>query len=116
MSCCSSLAPNVATYAEWEHYVEDVPWNIFDVQSRRSASSLKRLLEDRQERFGILRQRKSAVRDQTRGIVQEGDEVRFTSATLGHRDAGSVHDIAHPQLPGVSEGEFAPILRVGLIG
>ena len=53
--------------------------------------------------------------DDPGGIVDEGDEVGL-SALAPVADLGSVHDIAHPQLAGVAEGESSPVGGDGVAG
>ena len=67
-------------------------------------------LEHRQEGGGVLRQGKGGVGHDPGGIVDEGDQVGLALGTIAHQDARPVHHIAHPHLPGLGEGEAAPIL------
>src|ERR1700676_708197 len=110
---CAGLAPDGATYCDWEHYVEYVAWHMFDVQALRNATTHERLLEHGQEGLGVLGQRKRAVGHDAGGVVEEGDEIGLAPPVPRDGDAGSVHNIAHPQLAGVDEGEATPVLSTG---
>ena len=50
---------------------------------------------------------KAAKGDDAGGVVDEGDEGAL-SPRSPVAELGPVHDIAHPQLAGVAEGEAAP--------
>ncbi len=47
--------------------------------------------------------------DDPRSIVEEGDQIGLATSSVADQDFGAVHDIAHPQLAGLLEGEAAPI-------
>ena len=71
------------------------------------------VLEHGQERGGVLGE--GGEGDDTGGIVDEGDEegLATPAAVTGLRP---VHDIAHPHLPGIPEGEPSPVGGDGLTG
>ena len=50
-----------------------------------------------------------------RSIVEKRDEEGL-AAPAPITDLGAVHDVAHPQLPGIAEGESSPVGRGGLAG
>ena len=83
---------------------------VVHVQALWNAAAHERLLEYRQERLGVLRHRKCAVGNHAGGIVEEGDEIALAPCAPGDCDAGTMHDIAHPELAGMDEGEAPPIL------
>jgi hypothetical protein len=82
---------------------------VVHIQALRQSAAQDGLAEHRQEGLGVLRQGKGGRGDDPGGIVDEGDQVGLTPGAITHRNARPVHDIAHPQLPGLGEGEAAPV-------
>ena len=91
---------------------------VVHVQALRDAAAQQGLLEHGQERLGVLGHGEGAVRHDTGGVVEEGDQVGLAPrAGARQQHAGAVHDVAHPQLSGVREGEAAPVLSgLGVAG
>ena len=89
---------------------------VIDVQALRQSTAHQRMLEHRQERGGVLGQGERGVGHHAGGVVEEGDEVGLAPGAPGDGHGRTMHDIAHPQLAGVREGEAAPIGGRGGIG
>ena len=70
--------------------------------------------EDRQEGGDLLREGKCGVGDHTGGVVEKGNQVGFALAPAIGEHAGAVHDVAHPQLPGVLEGKAGEMINAGM--
>ena len=87
---------------------------VVDVESRGQASAQDRLLEHRQEDRGVLGEGEGGEGDDAGGVVDEGDQVGLAAAAAVG-DGRAVHDVAHPQLAGVSVGE-APSVGHRLLG
>ena len=86
--------------------------SVVDVQAGREAAPDQRVLEHRQERRSVLRHGEGGERDDAGGVVDEGDQVGLAPGSAVP-DLGSVHDVAHPHLAGMPEGEAAAIRPVG---
>ena len=85
---------------------------VVDVDALGQPSAPDRVLEHGQERGDALAAREGGVRDQARGIVEQGDEVRLVATPIVRvEDARAVHHIAHPQLVRRVEGEAAAVGR-----
>ena len=95
--------------------VRAVVGTVIDVKSQRQAPAGERALEHRQERGGALGEVEGGEGEHAGGIVDEGHEEGL-SAPAPIADLRSVHDIAHPQLAGVAEGEASPVDGDGLAG
>ena len=81
---------------------------IIDVEARRNSAADKGVLEHRQEGLDVLGQGEGGKRDDAGGVVDEGDEVGLAPGSAVS-DLGPVHDVAHPQLAGLLEGEAAAV-------
>ena len=88
---------------------------VVDVEPQRKPAAGERALEHRQERGGALGEVEGGEGEHAGGIVDEGHEEGL-SASAPIADLRSVHDIAHPQLAGVAEGEASPVDGDGLAG
>ena len=55
------------------------------------------------------------MRDDPGRVVDEGDQVGLALGALSDQDTGAVHDITHPQLPGLGEGEAAAVMIARLL-
>ena len=78
------------------------------IEPSRESAPGDGLLEHGQERGGVLGVREGGEGDDPGGVVEEGDEEGLSaSAPVAH--LRPVHDIAHPQLAGVAEGEAPPV-------
>ena len=64
--------------------------------------------EHRQEGLDVLGGVEGGEGDDAGCVVDEGDEVGL-AAGFAVADFGPVHDVAHPQLAGVPEGEAAAV-------
>ena len=64
---------------------------------------------------GVFGEGEGGEGDDPGGIVDEGDEEGL-SALAPVADLGSVHDVGHPQLAGVAEGESSPVGGDGVAG
>ena len=95
--------------------VRAVVGTVIDVKSQRQAPAGERALEHRQERGGALGEVEGGEGERAGGIVDKGNEEGL-SAPAPIADLRSVHDIAHPQLAGVAEGEASPVDGDGLAG
>ena len=76
------------------------------------------MLEHGQELLGTLGEGEAGLRDDAGGVIYEGDQVGFAPPALVvavAADGRAVHDIAHPQFPGVTVGEAAPVLGRRLV-
>ena len=82
--------------------------SVIDVKTRRQTAPDQRVLEDRQEGLDVLGHGEGGEGDDAGGVVDEGDQVGLAAAAAVP-DLGPVHDVAHPQLAGVLEGEAAAI-------
>ena len=95
--------------------VEYVPWHIFDEQSHREPPARDGLFEHGQERGGVLRVGEGGEGNHPGGVVDERNEEGLSApAPVG--DLRSVHDIAHPKLPGVAVREASPVGGGGVAG
>jgi len=83
---------------------------VVHIQALRQSAAQDRLLEHRQKGLGVLRQGKGGIRNDPGGIVDEGDQVGLAPDAPPYPDAWPVHHIAHPQLPGLGEGEAAAVV------
>ena len=81
----------------------------------RQAATDQCLLEHRQEGGGVLPAGKGGVGDDAGGVVDEGDQVGLVAPATG-ANLGAVHDIAHPHLASVFEGEAAAVDAKRLVG
>ena len=88
---------------------------VVDVEPGGQAAPRDGLLEHGQQRGGVLRVGEGGEEDDAGGVVDERDEERL-SAPAPVADFGAVHHIAHPKLPGVTEGEPSPVGSDGLTG
>ena len=95
--------------------VRAVVGTVVDVEPQRKPAAGERALEHRQERGGALGEVEGGEGERAGGIVDEGHEEGL-SASAPIADLRSVHDIAHPQLAGVAEGEASPVDGDGLAG
>ncbi len=75
---------------------------------RRRAAAEHGLLQHRQEGGGALGEGEGGVGDHPRRVVDERDEVRL-ALLAGDGDGRAVHDVAHPQVARLLEGE-APVV------
>ena len=81
---------------------------VVDIQALRQAAADQRVLEHGQEGLDVLGHGEGGEGDDPGGVVDEGDEVGLATAPAV-ADLGPVHDVAHPQLAGLAEGEAAPV-------
>ena len=88
---------------------------VVDVQPGGQAAPRDGVLEHGQERGGVLRVGEGGEGDDAGGVVDERDEEGL-AAPARVADFGAVHHVAHPQLPGVAEGESSPVGGDGLTG
>ena len=95
--------------------VRAVVGTVVDVEPQRKSPAGECALEHRQERGGALGEVEGGEGEHAGGIVDEGHEEGL-SASAPIADLRSVHDIAHPQLAGVAEGEASPVDGDGLAG
>ena len=56
------------------------------------------------------------MRDHPRGIVDKGDQVGLALDPFADHHARPMHDVAHPQLARVGEGEAAPVMITAIAG
>ena len=81
---------------------------IVDVEALGQPAADKGVLEHGQEGLNVLGGGEGGEGDDAGGVVDEGNEVGLAPA-LAEPDLGPVHDVAHPQLAGVAEGEAAAV-------
>ena len=81
---------------------------IVDVEALGQPAADKGVLEHGQEGLHVLGGGEGGEGDDAGGVVDEGNEVGLAPAPA-EPDLGPVHDVAHPQLAGVAEGEAAAV-------
>ena len=81
---------------------------VVDVEALGQPAADEGVPEHRQEGLGVLGGGEGGEGDDAGGVVDEGDEVGLAAATAVP-DLWPVHDVAHPQLAGVAEGEAAAV-------
>src|SRR6266545_4357478 len=101
MSVMPSFAQTSASW--WER--KALP---LSTKRRRRAAAEHGLLQHRQEGGGALGEGEGGVGDHPRRVVDERDEVRL-ALLAGDGDGRAVHDVAHPQVARLLEGE-APVV------
>ena len=89
---------------------------VVDVEPLGDAAAQDGLLEHGQEGGGVLGEREGGVGHDAGGVVEKRDEVGSCACACRRRDRGAVHDVAHPELVGLLEGEAAAVLAVGSLG
>ena len=88
------------------------------VQSLRDAAFEQGLAQDGQERLGAFGEGEGGVRDDARGIVNDGQQVGLAPPppVVGiAADLGAMHAIGHPQRARVGVAEAAPVAAVGTV-
>ena len=81
---------------------------IVDVEALGQPAADKGVLEHGQEGLNVLGGGEGGEGDDAGGVVDEGNEVGLAPASA-EPNLGPVHDVAHPQLAGVAEGEAAAV-------
>ena len=88
---------------------------VVDIEALGDAAADEGVGEHGEEGLDVLRGGEGGEGDDTGGVVDEGDEVAL-SPRSAVTDLRPVHDIAHPQLAGVAEGEAAAVGAVVGLG
>ena len=80
------------------------------IQSSGHSAAQHRLLETVGEARGTLAAVEGRERDDARGIVDQGVQVGLGAAPAGDQQAGTVHDVGHPQVASVLRKRYT-VLR-----
>ncbi len=84
---------------------------VIDVEFSGIAPLQQGKLEHRQEGGGVLREREGRMRDDSRAVIYERQEIRLAPPPVPVAALRAVHDVRHPEIARVRVLEAPPVLR-----